>query len=146
MSIDRRVYSITDLHPEMRGPASALTEALALAYQADITEFLLEPFEGFRSPARQNYLLTEGTTKAAAWQSAHQFGLAVDFVPRRIREITKTHGHDSVTRREWYWPAAEHNDWQVLAELASEHGLLSPISWDKPHIEHPHWKTIRKVW
>lgn len=141
MKIDRRQFSITDLHAEVRGVFSALSEDLALAYQADKTEFLLEPFEGLRSPDRQAYLLTEGTTKVGPWKSAHQYGLAVDFVPRRIREY-----RDGVTKREWHWPPTEHNDWQVLAELAAHHGLIAPYTWDRPHIEHPFWKQIKNVW
>ena len=142
MNIARRPFSITDLHPEVRGQFSALAEDLTLAYQADHTEFRFEPFEGLRSPDRQNHLFTEGTTKARAWQSAHQFGLAVDFVPR----ILKFRPGDSEGRWHWHWPATEHNDWQVLSELAVEHGLLTPIAWDKAHVEHPHWRAFRKVW
>ena len=146
MNIKRIPYRTEDLHPEVRFQFSALAEDLALAYQADRTEFLLEPFEGFRSIDRQRHLLAEGTTKAGPWESAHQFGLAVDFVPRRIREITKTADHPARTIREWYWPAAEHDDWKVLSELAAQHGLLTPITWDKPHVQHPYWKQIRKKW
>ena len=79
MNIKRIPYRTEDLHPEVRFEFSALTEDLALAYQADRTEFLLEPFEGFRSLDRQRHLLAEGTTKAGPWESAHQFGFAVDF-------------------------------------------------------------------
>ena len=87
MNIQRRKFSITDLHPEVRGAFSALSEDLALAYQTNRTEFLLEPFEGLRSPDRQAHLLTEGTTKAGPWKSAHQYGLAVDFVKLSASDI-----------------------------------------------------------
>ena len=134
MNIKRIPYRTEDLHPEVRFEFSALAEDLALAYQADRTEFLLEPFEGFRSIDRQRHLLSEGTTKAGPWESAHQYGLAVDF------------DHPARTIREWYWPAAEHDDWKVLSELAAQHGLLTPITWDKPHVQHPYWQQIRKKW
>ena len=42
--------------------------------------------------------------------------------------------------------STEHDDWQVLAELAAAHGLRTPILWDKPHVEHPFWQQIRNVW
>ena len=142
MNITRREFSITDLHPEVRGVFSALTEDLVLAYQANKTEFLIEPFEGLRSPDRQAHLLTEGTTKVGPWKSAHNYGLAVDYVPRRIVSFNRS-GH---AVREWHWPPVEHDDWQVLAELAAQHGLLTPIRWDKPHVEHPYWQQIRNVW
>ena len=138
MNINRRKFDISDLHAEVRFQFSALTEDLALAYQSNVTQFLLEPFEGLRSPDRQAYLLTEGTTKAGPWKSAHQYGLAVDFVCRRPGP--------NADRLDWYWPPAVHNDWEVLAELAAQHGLLTPISWDKPHVEHPYWKQIKNVW
>lgn len=141
MQITRRKFNLADLHAEVRGVFSALAEDLALAYQADKTEFLLEPFEGLRSPDRQAHLLTEGTTKVGPWKSAHQYGLAVDFVPRRIIAYD-----DGTTRRDWYWPPIEHDDWQALAELAAHHGLTTPIQWDPGHVEHPFWKQIRNVW
>ena len=119
-----------------------MTENLALAYQANKTEFLLEPFEGLRSPDRQLHLLSKGTTKVGPWKSAHQYGLAVDYVPRRIVRFNDS----GAALREWYWPPVEHNDWQVLAELAASHGLRTPISWDRPHVEHPFWTQIRNVW
>ena len=141
MNIGRRKFSITDLHAEVRWVFSALAEDLALAYQADKTEFLLEPFEGLRGPDRQNYLLAEGVTKAGAWKSAHQYGLAVDFVPRRIIEY-----RDGLARREWHWPETKHSDWAVLRELATARGLRNAIDWDRPHVEHPYWQQIRNVW
>ena len=58
----RRPFAVSDLHPEVRGQFSALTEALVWAYQTDRTQFRFEPFEGFRTADRQNHLLTEGTT------------------------------------------------------------------------------------
>ena len=141
MNITRKKFTITDLHAEVRGVFSALSEDLTLAYQADKTEFLIEPFEGLRSPDRQAHLLSKGTTKVGPWKSAHQYGLAVDFVPRRIVSFS---GGAAV--REWHWPPAEHDDWQILAELAAAHGLRTPIVWDKPHVEHPYWQQIRNVW
>ena len=133
----RRPFAVSDLHPEVRGQFSALTEALVWAYQTDRTQFRFEPYEGFRTADRQNYLLTEGTTKARGWQSAHRFGFAVDYVPRILRGIGDN------ARWQWHWPESEHDDWKVLAELAAEAGLRTPISWDKPHVEHPFWRDVR---
>lgn len=140
MNIERRQFSIADLHAEVRGQFRALAEDLIVAYQTDRTEFRIEPFEGLRSPDRQANLLSEGTTKVGPWKSAHQYGLAVDFVPKRLRGIGDNQ------RWEWYWPPVEHYDWQIISELAAKHGLVTPISWDKPHVEHPYWKQIRNVW
>ena len=72
-----------------------------------------------------------------AYASAHQFGFAVDYVPRVLRGIGDN------ARWQWYWPESEHDDWKVLAELAAEAGLRTPIVWDKPHVEHPFWRDVR---
>ena len=37
-------------------------------------------FETYRAPSRQTALFTAGHSKAKAWQSWHQYGLAVDIV------------------------------------------------------------------
>lgn len=142
MNITRRPFSIAELHAEVRGQFSALTQDLVTAYETNSTEFRFEPFEGLRGPDRQNHLFAERTSKASAWQSAHQFGLAVDFVPK----ILKFGPEDDIGRWHWYWPDASHGDWVILGELAEKHGLKRDIDWDKPHVEHPHWKAIRKVW
>ena len=136
LKLIRRPFAVSDLHPEVREQFSALTEALVWAYQTDRTQFRFEPFEGFRTAERQNHLFTEGTSKARAWQSAHQFGFAVDYVPRILRGIGDN------ARWEWHWPEAEHDDWEILAELATDAGLRTPIGWDKPHVEHPFWREI----
>jgi len=130
MNIKRRPFAFDDLHAEVRFQFSALAEDLALAYQSDRTEFRFEPFEGLRSPDRQNHLFTEGTTKARAWQSAHQFGFAVDFVARDPYSL------------EWSWKDDE--DWDLLHTMARDFGLHAPIKWDKPHIESPLFKEYIK--
>lgn len=55
--------------------------------QGDVTPRL---FEGFRTPERQNALYSQGrentqkiVTNAKAWQSFHNFGLAVDIVGQK---------------------------------------------------------------
>ena len=130
------------LYPEMQRPIRALAENLVLAHQANITEFRFEIFETYRSFWRQAELFSEGTTKARPGQSAHQFGFAVDFVPFLSQAEAASLG----VRPGWYWPKAEHGDWEVLGELAAQGGLRQPITWDKTHIEFPGWQTIRKQW
>ena len=137
-----RHTDISLLYPEMQWPTRALAEDLTLAHQANLTEFRFEVFETYRSFWRQAELFAKGTTKARPGQSAHQFGFAVDFVPFLSQAEAVALG----VRPGWYWPKAEHGDWEVLSELAAQHGLRTPISWDKPHIEFPGWKEIRKRW
>lgn len=77
----------------------ALNECHDLGYPVAV-------FEAYRSPARQNYLWELGrngskarkVTNARAWQSNHQYGLAIDlaFLPRP---------------RAWHWPKSDDPIW-----------------------------------
>ena len=70
------------LHPKARPTFMGLAAVLKDQYEAKQIKTLFLPFEGYRSPERQNYLFhVMKTTKARAFQSAHNYGLAVDFVP-----------------------------------------------------------------
>lgn len=125
---------INSLHPIFIGKAQTLYQALIEAYQAGRTKTLFEPFEGVRSPDRQNQVFAAGTSKARAWQSAHQYGLALDFAARKIT---------GDARYIWSWDAA--HDWTFLKTEAERHGLSVPIIWDKGHVEHPIWRNW-KTW
>lgn len=124
MTINR---NISDLHPKMQGPVSSLADKLLLGYKAGITQTEFKLFEGFRDPSRQRELLKAKTTKAGPWQSAHQFGLAADFV--------------AWVNGRWSW-STEH-DWNYLHECAEALGLGAPIKWDLPHIQHPFWPRLQ---
>lgn len=63
-----------------------MEEGIAKARQAGFNVYI---FESYRSPARQDFLYAQGrgkpgpvVTKAKAWQSWHQYGLAVDLAVR----------------------------------------------------------------
>jgi len=111
------------LHPVFREKASALLEALSAEGLA------LRLFEGFRSPERQQYLYAQGRTrpgkiitKARAWMSYHQYGLAGDFV-------LFENGH-------WSWDASgdRARSWRRLRELGKQLGLES-LSFEAPHLQ-----------
>lgn len=91
--------------------------------------FEFRPFETYRTPARQKLMVDSGTSRARMYQSAHQFGLAVDYVPW-------------TDERKWHWDV-EVYWWSVLKGKAMKHGLDAPLSWDKAHIEHPLWNRVR---
>jgi hypothetical protein len=95
----------------------------------------LRVFEGWRSPDRQDRLERSGrnVTKAAAWESAHQYGLACDFaVP------VKRNGG-------WSW-VADTKHWRELAVLAARQGLHVPSpGWDPGDGEHPSWPSLKAV-
>lgn len=60
-------------------------------------------------------------TKAAAWQSAHQYGLAFD-VARYFN-------------RAWSWEI-DQNDIEAAQEVAIALDLRCPIAWDPLHFQH----------
>ena len=120
------------LHPMMRQRAEYLAWDLIAAFNEQKTTTVFAPFEGYRSPDQQYELFNQKplVTKAIPWRSAHQYGLAVDFV--------------AWTEQGWSWD--DNHDWNILRRLAQENGLDCPITWDRAHVEHPVWADIRRAW
>lgn len=117
------------LHYKFRTPLLSLLEALRRAYESGRTQSDFHLFEGFRDPGRQNAVFEAGSSKARAWQSAHQYGLAADIV--------------AVREGKWTWDASE--DWRFLKRTAGQFGLSVPIEWDRCHVQSPVWAQVRKV-
>lgn len=88
-------------------------------------------FETYRSPERQNELFKKKKTRAKAWQSAHQYGMAIDFVP--------------VIDGKPAWPDSEDECWVELLGLATECGLLNDIDWDLPHVYDPLFLDVKRA-
>lgn len=127
--IDNTEAVLRDLHP-LAGPAfKALARDLEKLWQDGKTQTLFKPFEGLRSPVKQLELLNRRpvVTHVGPWQSAHQYGLAVDFVPWK---------GDA-----WSW--SEDHDFTALRLAAENAGLTRPMEWDKCHIEHPAWTKLQ---
>ncbi len=85
--------------------------------------------EGYRSPERQAELMGAGqATRAGAWQSCHQYGLAVDSAPMRDGRL-QWDMSDPWTRRAYF----------LYGELAQQAGLEWGGSWrsikDYVHVE-----------
>lgn len=134
--VTTRINSLEALHPKARIAFSNLAEDLRLAYKTGRTEFGFEPFETFRSPLRQEYVFKQGASKARAWQSAHNYGLAVDFVP--FYGKNRQHG--------WFWPDNNNACWTFLRNRAHLFGLTVPIAWDLGHVQHPHYTETLWNW
>lgn len=114
------------LHPRCRISFIELARYLENSWSEKRTLTRFKPFETYRSPERQGELrMKGGVTQAGPFESAHQFGLAVDFVP-----------WDGEV---WNWDGR--HDWAFLEKAAESYGLTVPISWDKVHVEHPLWTT-----
>lgn len=143
MTIER-IDSLTLLHPEFARRVKALDEELTRLYETGRTETHFKLFETFRHPARQARLLTQRTSKARPWESAHQWGLAVDFVPYIDVERAKLIAEDSgiAINPGWNWDSS--HDYSLLATTAKQFQLSTPISWDPCHVESSDWPEFRK--
>lgn len=119
------------LHPVCKQQFFSLKRLLEQKWRAKDTLTQFAVFETYRSPMRQMelYEQTPRVTKAGPWQSAHQYGMAVDFVPLDDK------GQYSWDKR---W------NYDLLAECAEISGLHVPISWDRCHVESYHWQKVRK--
>lgn len=119
------------LHPSVQEDFMKLREILErdFATGKTLTDFRI--FETYREPMDQNEAFRKGASKAKAWQSPHQYGLAADFVA-----WIKT--DDGYT---WSWD--KHHDWAHLKKRALECKMDCPISWDRCHVEHPNWQRAR---
>lgn len=124
-------------------PFRACLDRVMVRLQRDLDLSLLDVFEAARSPGRQRELYERGrdpskddfgrtVTRAHAYQSAHQFGLAVDLVFR-----TAAGG--------WTWDEPTKGSWDKLHAIAREEGL-EPLSFEKPHIQLAgfNWKSLPK--
>lgn len=133
-----RALAITvcrDLSPDIIHPVAydafrRLAHTLELDWKHGNLGCLFKPFETYRHPYRQADLYnTNGNkvTGARQYESAHQFGLAVDFV--------------AYDNGRWSWDAMK--PWGALKERAEAAGLLVPLEWDRCHVEHPKWQDYR---
>lgn len=131
------------LHPKARGSFLLLRDALLRGYLAGECDLLFEPFEGWRDPERQAELLGKGTTKAGPWESAHNYGLAVDYWPRKKVTVSTDGNVETVQGWDFSLPADDVR-WNFLSKKASDVGLLNNIKWDRPHVQHPLWNAFRQ--
>lgn len=137
---------ISLLHPKFARAVKRLSEYLIDAHETRRTKSRFEIFETYRDPVRQADLLRKGVSKAGPFESAHQCGLAVDFVPYLSAEEAEAW---SLTMGErvlpgWNWHPS--HDYRFLATAAETFKLCVPISWDPCHVEHPNWRKFRAEW
>lgn len=126
------IRSMTLCHSKAKRVFIETEQEFIAANKAGLTKARFEVFETFRHPMRQEHLFAANTTKARAWQSAHQYGLAVDFVPRLDGR--------------WTWLLSELGDTDMLhfRRIVGNHGLIADIAWDPFHCEHPLWRRVKE--
>lgn len=117
------------VHPLAVGKFRQLDETLQRAYERKQTQTLFRAFEGYRSPEKQRAAYDRKVSRALPFMSAHQYGLAVDFV--------------GFVDGRWSWDSQL--DWAFLRLTARSIGLLTPLDWDLAHVEHPLWVRVRDV-
>ncbi|MEM1073871.1 MAG: D-alanyl-D-alanine carboxypeptidase family protein [Pseudomonadota bacterium] len=122
----KRETSLELLHPAIRQKVKDLIADLAAQ------SVPMKIFETFRTPERQAFLFAQGRTRdlhknkvtnANAWQSYHQYGVAIDMVIDHPNHGMWDTG--SAKTRGW---------WAKYHELAAKHGL-EPLSFEKPHVQ-----------
>ena len=121
---NKRDVDPAHLHPVVRAKVAAIQK------QLDAENIPMKVFEAFRSPHRQAHLFAKGrtapgnkVTNAKAWQSYHQYGVAVDFV--------------RFENGKWNWntgTASERAQWDRYHQIARDNGL-EPLSFEKPHVQ-----------
>lgn len=129
------------VHPKALQAFQRLEQELLRGVLAGEVSVWFRPFEGYRPPDRQLAVYNAGKSKARPFQSPHQYGLAVDFVPYIPKEnLTRDTNFDRVSGS-WSWD--DKHPWDYLDRVATQCGLSRPISWDRPHIEHPLWARVK---
>lgn len=94
-------------------------------------------FEHWRTPERQAQMIAKGASKAGPWQSAHQYGLAVDVIHAR-------HAWD-VPERFWTDLAAVVKVIEECYKVDLEHGHTWRFR-DSAHIELKNFRKYRDAW
>lgn len=117
------IRSLDYLEGNFRLTVQMLQDKIRAAHEAGFLKARYEIFETFRSPIRQDNVFARGASKARAWQSAHQYGLAVDLA------ILEPSGR-------WTWDITT-PDIVRLGIIRKELGnRLAPIiHWDPLHFE-----------
>lgn len=134
----REPFTLAHLNPQMMAATLELTKITnTRRFALGGRGYVVKPFEGFRHPARQNELIATKATKARSWQSAHQYGLAVDFACRWIE--------DGGVLGAWFWPDPDQPVWWQLKRDATSVGLAIPIKWDYGHVQHPLFDRIMDI-
>lgn len=117
------------MHPSLMKRFTALETACR------IDGFKVRILETDRAPERQQILWNQGrstageiVTHAKPYESAHNFGLAMDVIPVPVSKA----------------------NWRLLRQRAVEVGYGIIGTWDPGHLQHPEWPAIlahlRKPW
>ena len=120
MSLTTADRQVSFLHPSMRARVARVMADI------DAAGLPLRVFEAWRSPERQRYLFAQGRTRpgriityARAWESYHQYGLAVDIV--------------GYVDGNWTWNLSD-AVWSRMHAIGASHGL-ERLGFETPHLQ-----------
>lgn len=139
------------LHPEARPLFQKFIGQLLDARRDRQINTHFRVFESYRSPLRQELLYAQGrgepgniVTNARAWQSAHNYGLAIDVVPYYTKEEAESLNING-GRAGFFWDHAPKEEWDFVHNLARSMGFEDRIPWDSPHIQHPLYNLVKET-
>lgn len=97
--------------------------------------------EGYRTPSRQDHLFEQGRTRpgkkvtnARAWQSFHQYGVAVDIA--------------FVDGKRWFWPKFDDPLWERVHSIFERFGFEA-LDFERPHLQITagmKWQEAKALW
>lgn len=121
---------LQNLHPYTRLAAHALQNALLSLYgNKNLTKLWLVA-EGWRSPMRQRFMHMLGNSANEAWNSAHQYGMAVDVVPADAGEDWYTTNTPELTQ---------------IEKLARTFNLITLPDAHPGELVHTTWTALDKI-
>ncbi len=120
MSLETPNRDLDFLHPNVRSRVAKVIVDLGAA------GLPLRVFEAWRPPERQRYLYEQGRTRpgnkvtfAKAWESYHQYGLAVDIV--------------GFVGGNWTWDLPDAT-WKAMHDIGARYGL-ERLGFETPHLQ-----------
>ncbi len=132
-----------------------------LEKQLEEKHIFMMRWETRRTPDRQEYLFKKGFTNAKRNQSAHQYGLACDYILDTSKiEVARRKWKSPQTGRTRWVPFAWDTDSPIAKETWLRFGFLvrqlgfvwggdfgaksdDDIGWDFPHVEMKNWRAYK---
>jgi hypothetical protein len=120
-------YKLNQLQPWLSGYVRNVVNALdSIGVSGTV-------YDVYRSPAEQEARYARGETAARAGLSAHQYGLAFDFV------VAQGENSDFQKAMQQFWK------WLGFHVLENPIQTTKGPIYDRAHVEHPAWKALAGI-
>ena len=127
MEMNDRISDLYYLAPAVRPKFQELADLLQQKFKEGRLKTLFLPFETFRTPSRQLILYNTQKSRATAMHSAHNYGLAVDFVAYVVDGKTG-----------WSWTSNEYGAMQMYARVMG----FETLGWEQCHVQSPLFRRL----